>query len=52
MRNLSISLSLEGLTTTVDVVGNNNEIIIDAAQSLDATVLTAEQIQDTAPAQS
>jgi len=46
MPALAITLSLEGLTTTVDVVGNNNEIIIDAAQSLDATILTADQIQD------
>jgi hypothetical protein len=46
MPSLAITLSLEGLTTTVDVVGNNNEIIIDAAQSLDANVLTGAAIQD------
>ena len=46
MPTLSIVMSLEGITTTVDVVGNSNEIIIDAAQSLDATILTTEQIQD------
>src|SRR4026208_1308076 len=46
MPSLSLTLSLAGLTTSVDVVGNTNEIVIDAAQSLDATVLSASQIQD------
>jgi hypothetical protein len=46
MPALAIGLTLEGLNTSVEVVGNGNEIIIDAAQSLDATVLTADQIND------
>jgi hypothetical protein len=47
MPSLAITLSLEGLTTTVDVVaGNTSEVIIDAATSLDATIISADQIQD------
>ena len=46
MPALAITLSLEGITTTVDIVGNSNEIIIDAAQSLDATTLTPADFQD------
>ena len=44
MGALTIELSLAGIKTAVEVVGNNNQIVIDAAQSLDATTLTAEQI--------
>src|SRR4030095_2520964 len=46
MPALTITLSLEGITTTVDIVGNSNEIIIDAAQSLDAITLTPSDFQD------
>jgi hypothetical protein len=46
MPALTITLSLEGITTTVDIVGNSNQIIIDAAQSLDATILTPADFQD------
>jgi hypothetical protein len=46
MPALAITLSLEGITTAVDVVGNSNEIIVDAAQSLDANILTGDQILD------
>src|SRR5262245_24454653 len=46
MPALKITLSLEGITTTVDIVGNSNQIVIDAAQSLDATTLTPADLQD------
>jgi len=46
MPALTITLSLQGITTTVDIVGNSKEIIIDAAQSLDAITLTPEDFQD------
>src|SRR5262245_31319234 len=35
MEPLSITLDLEGVTTAVEVVGNGNQIVIDASQSLD-----------------
>src|SRR5262245_10382837 len=44
MEPLSITLDLEGVTTAVEVVGNGNQIVIDASQSLDTTTLTAEDI--------
>lgn len=44
MEALSIMLDLEGVNTAVEVVGNSNQIVIDASQSLDATTLTAEDI--------
>jgi Carboxypeptidase regulatory-like domain len=46
MPALSITLSLEGITSVVEVLGNTDKIVVDAANSLDATILTAEQIQD------
>jgi len=46
MAPLSLTLSLEGLTTAVEVVGNTNQVVVDAAQSLDATTLTSDQIAD------
>ena len=45
MEALSITLDLEGVQTAVEVVGNSNQIVIDASQSLDATTLTAEDIE-------
>jgi Carboxypeptidase regulatory-like domain len=44
MGALTIELSLAGIKTAIEVVGNNNQIVVDASQSLDATNLTAEQI--------
>ena len=44
MGALTIELSLAGIKTAVEVVGNNNQIFIDAGQSLDATTLTAEAL--------
>ena len=46
MPSLAVTLSLESLQTAVEVVGNQNEIVVDASQTLDATTLTAEQVQD------
>src|SRR5205085_5924917 len=47
MPAIAITLSLEGITSVVEVTADSrNQIIIDASQSLDATVLTQEQIND------
>jgi len=46
MPNLSVTLSLAGITATLDVVGNDNKVAVDAALSLDAQTLTADQISD------
>jgi hypothetical protein len=41
-----VTLSLEGLTAAVEVVEDTQRVAVDAALSLDATTLTAEQIQN------
>jgi hypothetical protein len=44
MPALIVTLNLEGVTTTVEVVSNSNRVVVDAAFSLDATTITAEQL--------
>ena len=46
MAALSITMSLEGVSSVVEVVDKVNEPTVDASLSLDAQVLTAEQIND------
>src|SRR5207247_418102 len=46
MPALSVTLSLAGITATLDVVGNEDRVAVDAALSLDARTLTAEQLSD------
>ncbi|HLQ75868.1 MAG TPA: carboxypeptidase regulatory-like domain-containing protein [Terriglobia bacterium] len=46
MAALSITMSLEGISSVVEVIDKINEPTVDASLSLDAQVLTAEQIND------
>jgi len=47
MPSLAITLSLEGITSVVEVTADSRtQLLIDASQSLDATVLTQDQIND------
>jgi len=47
MRPLAITLSLEGITSFVEVKeGPEKEVTVDASSSLDATVITPEQLKD------
>lgn len=46
MPALAVTLDLKNVTSTVEVVGNSDKITVDAAQSLDAQILTADQIAD------
>ena len=47
MRPLAVTLSLEGITSFVEVRGvNDKEVTVDASSSLDATTITAEQLKD------
>jgi hypothetical protein len=47
MRALAITLSLAGIASVVEVRGENEkEVTIDAASSLDATTITADQLKD------
>jgi len=47
MPALAVMLDLKNVTSTVEVVGNSDKItVVDASQSLDAQVLTADQIAD------
>jgi hypothetical protein len=46
MPSVVVTLSLEGLTAAVEVVEDTQRVAVDAALSLDATTLTAEQIQN------
>ncbi len=47
MPALEITLSLAGITSVVEVTADSRtQLIIDASQSLDATVLTQDQIND------
>jgi hypothetical protein len=46
MRPLAITMSLEGITSMVEVKESEvREVVVDAASSLDATTLTKEQIE-------
>jgi hypothetical protein len=45
MPALTVTLDLEGIKTAVDVVGNSDKVVVDAALSLDARVITAEQLE-------
>ena len=45
MPALTVTMSLEGITTAVDVVSNTDRVVVDAALSLDARVITAEQLE-------
>ena len=46
MPALSVTLSLEGVTSTVEVTTNTEQVSVDASLSLDGTTLNAQQIQD------
>jgi hypothetical protein len=48
MRPLAITMSLEGITSVIEVRegGANSEVVVDASSSLDATTITAEQLKD------
>ena len=45
MPSVTVTMSLEGITTAVDVVSNSDRVVVDAGLSLDARVITAEQLE-------
>ena len=44
MPDLTVTLELEGVKTAIDVTSSSDKVVVDAALSLDARVITAEQL--------